>query len=69
MKKKKVNKLVLNKETLAELDRPSLQGVAGGTYTDYTCPSFTCQPDQCQYSNGRHTCFTCDNATCTTNFC
>ena len=67
--KKKVKKLVLNRETLASLDPPDLQRAAGGTgYTHYTCPSFTCQPYNCQFSDGRDTCYTCEN-TCTTNYC
>lgn len=71
MKKNKLKKLVLNRETLAELDRPGLTRVAGGGATDYnyTCPSVTCQPAQCDFSNGQQTCLTCDNMTCTTNFC
>jgi hypothetical protein len=69
MKKNKLKKLVLNRETLAELDGPGLTRAAGGVVTNYTCPTVTCQPDNCDYSNGRHTCLTCDNLTCTTNFC
>lgn len=55
MKKKPLSKLVLNRETLVELDRMSLGNAAGG-YTP-----------RCQYS-GYGTCGTCE-ATCTTNFC
>jgi hypothetical protein len=61
MRKKLAKKLVLNRETLAELDGFALQGVAGGA-------TVTCQPDNCDYSNGRRTCLTCD-LTCTTNNC
>lgn len=71
MKKRTPKKLVLNRETLAGLDRSDLQRAAGGTgYTYYNCPSFTCQAPygNCQYSDGRNTCFTCE-ATCTTNYC
>lgn len=66
--KKNFKKLSLHRETLAELDRPELGRVEGGTgYTNYTCPSFTCYPDNCWYS-GRATCTTCE-MTCTTNYC
>jgi len=61
MKKNKLKKLVLNRETLAELDGPGLTRAAGGA-------TVTCQPDNCDYSNGRNTCLTC-NLTCTTNQC
>lgn len=74
MKKNRLKKLALHRETLAELDRPDLKGIGGGTGTSayctqnqYTCPSFTCYPDRCQYSD-RDTCFTCE-MTCTTNYC
>lgn len=61
--KKKVKKLVLSRETLAQLDNIELR-VAGGTdETEMTCPQF------CLYSRGRRTCDTCDNQTCTSNFC
>ncbi len=68
--KKNFKKLRLHRETLAELDRPTLKQVAGADSTpyDYTCPSFTCYPDNCQYSRGRATCTTC-NLTCNTNYC
>lgn len=65
MKKKHLRKLALHRETLAELDRAHLQEVAGGT--QYTCPSFTCYPANCDFS-GRATCLTCE-MTCTTNYC
>lgn len=73
--KKKLKKLALHRETLAELDRPELREIAVGTgYSahctgpyDYGCPSFTCYPGNCQYS-GQNTCFTCE-MTCTTNYC
>lgn len=55
--KKKLKKLVLNRETLAELDRPELQAAAGGATGARACP----------YS-GYRTCTTCQ-ATCTTNYC
>jgi hypothetical protein len=72
--KKNFKKLSLHRETLIGLDRPALGQVGGGTgvsdyctQNQYTCPSFTCYPDRCQYS-GRNTCFTCE-MTCTTNYC
>jgi hypothetical protein len=68
--KAKMKKLVISRETLAELDSPNLkQAAAAGT--ENTCPSFTCQEPygNCQYSGGRRTCFTCDAFTCTTNYC
>jgi hypothetical protein len=58
--KKGFKKLVLHRETLRELD--GLSGVVGGAATQ------TCQPDYCDFSNGRNTCTTCI-ATCTTNYC
>jgi len=61
MKKKLVKKLVLKRETLTELDKARLQEAAGGA-------TLTCQPDFCDYSNGRKTCLTC-NLTCNTNNC
>ena len=64
--KKKMRKLALNRETLAELDRLNLQEAVGGA-TQYTCPSFTCYPDNCEFSR-RATCTTCQ-MTCTTNYC
>jgi hypothetical protein len=54
--KKTSKKLVLSRETLADLET-NLRQVAGGI-TIRGC-----------YSNGRDTCATCDNATCTTNLC
>jgi len=54
-------KLVLKRETLSELDKASLRGAAGGA-------TVTCQPDVCDFSNGRPTCLTC-NLTCNTNNC
>jgi hypothetical protein len=53
--KKKIQKLVLNRETLRGLDRHVLEQAQGG-YTSL-----------CQYS-GYRTCNTCES-TCTTNFC
>lgn len=55
MKKKPLSKLVLNRETLVELDRMSLGNAAGGITTF------------CDYS-GYRTCTTCQ-VTCTTNYC
>lgn len=52
--KKTVKKLVLNRETLVDLE-DNLRQVAGG----YTA--------RCQYS-GYGTCLTCE-PTCTTNYC
>jgi hypothetical protein len=73
--KKKAKKLVLNRETLAQLDQPSLRLAAAGTGGPYpteynTCVSFTCQPPygNCQYSDGQNTCFTCAGS-CTSNYC
>lgn len=63
----KAKKLVLHRETLSDLDRAQLGHAAGGATFQYTCPSFTCYPDNCDYS-GRATCFTCQ-LTCTTNYC
>lgn len=72
MKKKTRKKLILHRETLAGLDRSHLERAVGGTGTGYptyyTCPSFTCQPGNCQFSDGRNTCYTCED-TCTTNYC
>lgn len=56
--KKKVKKLALSRETLADLD---LQRAAGGAITQ------TCRPEPCWYS-GYRTCTTCQ-VTCTTNYC
>jgi hypothetical protein len=53
--KKKIQKLVLNRETLRELSEHNLELAQGG----YTL--------HCQYS-GYGTCGTCE-ATCTTNYC
>jgi hypothetical protein len=53
--KKKIQKLVLNRETLRELSQHNLELAQGG----YTL--------RCQYS-GYGTCGTCE-ATCTTNYC
>ena len=53
--KKKVKKLLLNRETLASLET-NLEQVVGGITL------------RCQYS-GYRTCGTCDNATCGTNLC
>jgi hypothetical protein len=55
--KKTSKKLVLSRETLADLET-NLRQVAGGITLRY-----------CYYSDGRATCATCDNATCTTNLC
>ena len=55
MKKKELRKLVLNRETLAELDRSELWQAAGGA-TRF-----------CPYS-GYITCGTCESV-CTTNYC
>jgi hypothetical protein len=60
MKKKDLKKLVLNRETLAELDRFDLWQAHGGA-------TVTCRPDFCDFS-GRNTCTTCQ-LTCTTNYC
>lgn len=57
VKKTKLKKLTLNRETLTELDRLDLHR-AGGGYTG---------PRACQFS-GYNTCQTCQ-ATCTTNYC
>jgi hypothetical protein len=65
MKKNRLKKLALHRETLTDLDHSGLKEVGGGT--GYTCPSFTCYPGRCQYS-GQNTCFTCE-MTCTTNYC
>ncbi|HZF08914.1 MAG TPA: hypothetical protein VFE33_09010 [Thermoanaerobaculia bacterium] len=60
MKKKKVRKLSLHRETLVELDR--FDSVVGGaTLTCTGCPNV------CEWS-GRATCNTCQ-LTCTTNLC
>lgn len=72
MKKRATKKLVLNRETLAGLDRSGLQWAAGGTGTGYptnfTCAGYSCEPDRCPYSEGQGTCFTCEG-TCGTNYC
>lgn len=72
MKKRSTKKLVLNRETLAGLDRFDLQRAAGGTGTgyptNYTCEGYSCQPDRCPYSDGGAGCLTGD-FTCTTNYC
>jgi hypothetical protein len=60
MKKHTLKKLVLNRETLVELDRMDLPYAAGGA-------TQTCRPDFCDFS-GRNTCTTCQ-LTCTTNYC
>ncbi len=64
--KSKAKKLALHRETLAELDRSQMAPAAGG-YTSYLCPSFTCYPGVCAWSD-RDTCYTCEQ-TCTTNYC
>jgi hypothetical protein len=64
--KKRSKKLALHRETLAELDRLNLKEAAGGA-TLNTCPSYTCYPVNCDFSN-RNTCTTCQ-LTCTTNLC
>ncbi len=56
--KKRLKKLTLSRETLAELDRQNLWPAVGGVTN----------PPDCDFSN-RNTCATCDNVTCTTNFC
>jgi hypothetical protein len=63
LKKRKLKRLVLHRETLVELDRLELRQVGGAWYTDvyHSCP------EACQWS-GRRTCTTCE-LTCTTNFC
>jgi hypothetical protein len=58
--KKTPKKLVLHRETLRELD--GLGHVVGAAATK------TCQPLNCDFSNGRNTCTTCQ-LTCTTNLC
>lgn len=58
--KKKIRKLVLHRETLADLDGSNLQAVYGGA-------TLTCRPVNCDFS-GRATCTTCQ-LTCTTNYC
>lgn len=57
MKKTKLKKLTLNRETLIELDRLDLRQAGGGPTG----------PRVCQFS-GYNTCNTCQ-ATCTTNLC
>lgn len=60
MKKKLSKKLILNRETLVELDGAALWKAAGGA-------TQTCRPNVCDFS-GRNTCTTCQ-LTCTTNLC
>lgn len=60
--KKNVTKLVLAKETLADLDNGLGMAVAGATAS---CTG--CGAPACPWSGGR-TCVTC-GATCTTNLC
>jgi hypothetical protein len=57
--KKIIKKLVLNRETVADLDGDLRLANGGAT--------ITCRPLACQYS-GYQTCNTCQ-ATCTTNYC
>jgi hypothetical protein len=57
--KKRPAKLVLNRETLAQLDQLALQDVAGGATLINTCSCPT----------GYRTCGTCDHNTCGTNLC
>ncbi|MEA2559602.1 MAG: hypothetical protein QOH06_1106 [Acidobacteriota bacterium] len=64
--KKKMKKLVLNRETLVHLEQ-SLGQIAGGV-SYAPCGSASC-PDICTFSGGARTCNTCDNHTCQTNFC
>ncbi len=64
--KKQMKKLALHRETLADLDRLNLKDAVGGA-TLNTCPSYTCYPQNCDYS-GRNTCTTCQ-LTCNTNLC
>ena len=60
--KKRMKKLMLSRETLAQLDNLELRMAGGTNETERTCPQF------CLYSNGRQTCDTC-NLTCNTNEC
>lgn len=62
MKKKISKKLVLSRETLAQLNQGELLKAKGG-FTPFTCQA----PPACEYS-GQNTCPTC-NLTCTTNRC
>lgn len=53
MKQKKVlnKKLVLNKNTIADLNHRQMKGLKGGEITVITCPSFcelSCKPIQCE---------------------
>lgn len=64
----KRKKLALHRETLSDLDRTRLGHAAGGgTETYFFCPSYTCYPGVCQFSD-YNTCLTCE-MTCTTNYC
>jgi hypothetical protein len=55
--KKTIKKLVLNRETLIELDRPNLQEAFGGVTLK-----------ACTFSGGIATCATCGGG-CQTNLC
>ncbi len=65
--RKRMRKLALHRETLADLDRSSLKEAVGAATTFATCPSYTCYPGNCDFT-GRATCTSCQ-FTCTTNLC
>ncbi len=49
MKKVKLNKnLVLNKQTVSQLDESSLQDVRGGYWPTYTCDKLSDDPRKCE---------------------
>lgn len=67
--KMKAKKLALHRETLVDLGRNRLGKAAGGWPTFFDCPSYTCYPRVCQYSEyDQNTCLTCEQ-TCTSNYC
>ncbi|HEX4497131.1 MAG TPA: hypothetical protein VIE43_15770 [Thermoanaerobaculia bacterium] len=67
MKKTMKKRLLLNRETLVNLDH-SLKQAAGGATAVTQCGSQSC-PVICTFSaNGDNTCVTCAG-TCTTNNC
>ena len=61
MKKKLMKRLLLNRETLTELERQEAKRVAGRGVTT---------PPDCDFSNyNQDTCFTQFGNTCRTNYC
>jgi hypothetical protein len=67
--KKQAKKLVLNRETLVDLEH-RLKPIVGGLTAWADCGTQTCAPpySACDFSNGQDTCISCAG-NCTTNYC